>query len=92
MPTFEGQALSCVHHEYDDFQSVANIVLAIQSPNVSTQVVNCNMSVSYLQPTVNTLVGSYIDSTGSPAPDVTLDASPIELLNLSVAPFVNYFP
>ena len=91
VPTVEGQALSCVHHEYDDLQSVATIVLAIQGPNVSTQVVNCNISVSYLQPTVNTLISSYIDSTGSSAPDIILDASPVELLNLSMAPFVNYF-
>ena len=91
VPTFEGQALSCVHHEYDDFQSIASILLAIQGPNVSTQVVNCNISVSYLKPTVNTLIGSYIDSTRSSAPDVILDASPMELLNLSMAPFVNYF-
>ncbi|KAL8789713.1 MAG: hypothetical protein Q9195_006710 [Heterodermia aff. obscurata] len=91
IPTFEGQALSCVHHEYDDLQSVATLVLAIQGLNVSTQVVNCNVSITYSQPTVNTLIGSYIDSTDSSTSDIVLDASPIELLNLSMAPFVNYF-
>ena len=66
-------------------------MLAIQGPNVSTQVVNCNLSVTYLQPMVNTLIGSYIDSTDSSAPNIVLNASPMELLNLSMAPLVNYF-
>ena len=90
-PTFQGQALSCIRQEYNDLQSVATILLAIQGPNASTQVANCNLSVTYLRPTVNTLIGSYIESTGSSPTDIILDASPVELLNLSIAPFVNFF-
>ena len=90
-PTFQGQALSCIQQDYSDIQSIATIVLAIQGPNVSTQVASCNLSVTYLRPTVNTLIGSYIDSTGSSTTDIILDASPVELLNLSMASFVNFF-
>ena len=90
-PTFLGQALSCIQQEYNDLQSDATIVLAIQGPNVSTQVASCNLSVTYLRPTVNTLIGSYIESTGSSTTDIILDASPVELLNLSMASFVNFF-
>ena len=90
-PTFQGQALSCVQQDYNDLQSVASIVLAIQGPNVSTQVASCNLSVTYLRPTANTLIGSYIESTGSSTTDIILDASPVELLNLSIASFVNFF-
>ena len=90
-PTFQGQALSCIQQDYNDLQSVATIVLAIQGPNVSTQVASCKLSVTYLRPTVNTLIGSYIESTGSSTTDIILDASPVELLNLSMASFVNFF-
>ena len=90
-PIFPGQALSCIQQDYNDLQSVATIILAIQGPNVSTQVASCNLSVTYLRPTVNTLIGSYIESTGSSTADIILDASPVELLNLSMAPFVNFF-
>ena len=90
-PTFQGQALSCTQQEYNDLQSVATIVLAIQGPNVSTQVASCNLSVTYLRPTVNTLIRSYIESTGSSTTDIILDAGPVELLNLSMASFVNFF-
>lgn len=89
--TFRGQALSCIQHEYNDLQSVATVLLAIQGPNASTQVANCNLSVTSLRPTVNTLIGSYIESTGSSTPDIILDASPVELLNLSIASYVNFF-
>ena len=90
-PTVQGQALSCIQQDYNDLQSVATIVLAIQGPNVSTQVASCSLSVTYLRPTVNTLIGSYIESTGSSTTDIILDASPVELLNLSIASFVNFF-
>ena len=88
---FQGQALSCIQQEYNDLQSVATILLAIQGPNSSTQVANCNMSVKYVRPTVNTLIGSYIESTSSSSPDITLNATPVELLNLSIASFVKFF-
>ena len=90
-PTFQGQALSCIQQEYSDLQSVATILLAIQGPNVSTQVASCDLSITYLRPTVNTLIGSYIESTGSSTTDIISDASPVELLNLSMASFVNFF-
>ena len=90
-PTVPSQALSCIQQDYNDLQSVATIILAIQGPNASTQVASCNLSVTYLRPTVNTLIGSYIESTGSSTADIILDASPVELLNLSMAPFVNFF-
>ena len=90
-PTFPGQALSCIQQDYNDLQSDATVILAIQGPNVSTQVASCNLSITYLRPTVNTLIGSYIESTGSSTADIILDASPVELLNLSMAPFVNFF-
>ncbi len=90
-PTFQSQALSCVQQEYNDLQSVANILLAVQGPNASTQAANCSMSVTYVRPTVNTLIGSYIESTSSATPDIVLDASPLQLLNLSISPFVNFF-
>lgn len=90
-PTVQGQALSCIKQEHNDLQSVATITLAVQSLNVSTQVANCNLSVTYLRPTVNTLIGSYIDSTGSSSKDIILDASPVELLNLSMTSFIDFF-
>lgn len=90
-PTIQGQALSCVQQSSTDLQSVAAMMLAIQGPNGSIQVASCNMSVTYLRPTVNTLIGSYIESTGSSSTDIILNASPVELLNLSIAPFVNFF-
>lgn len=89
--TIQGQALSCIQQEYNDLQSVATILLATQGPNASTQVANCNLSVTYLRPTVNTLIGSYIESTGSASTDIILDANPVELLNLTMASFVNFF-
>ena len=90
-PTSPGQALSCIQQEYSDLQSTANILLAIQGPNASTQVANCSMSITYVRPTVNTLIGSYIESTSSSTPDIVLDASPLQLLNLSISSFVNFF-
>ena len=90
-PTFQGQALSCVQQQYNDLQSVATILLAIQGPNTSTQVANCNLSVTYLRPTVNTLIGSFIESTGLSSTDIIFDASPVELLNLSIASFIKFF-
>lgn len=89
--TIQGQALSCIQQEYNDLQSVATILLAIQGPNASTQVANCSLSVTYLRPTVNTLIGSYIESTGSASTDIILGANPVELLNLTMASFVNFF-
>ena len=90
-PTFQGQTLSCIQQEFSDLQSVATILLAVQGPNASTQIANCNISVTYLRPTINTLIGSYIDSTGSSSTDIILDATPVELLNLSMSSFVNFF-
>ena len=90
-PTFQGQALSCVQQQYSDLQSVATISLAIQGPNTSTQVASCNLSITYLRPTVNTLIGSFIESTGSSSTDIILDVSPVELLNLSISSFINFF-
>ncbi|KAL9065482.1 MAG: hypothetical protein Q9161_008187 [Pseudevernia consocians] len=90
-PTSQSQTLSCIQQESSDLQSVATILLAVQGPNASTQIANCNMSVTYLRPTINTLIGSYIDSTGSSSTDIILDATPVELLNLSMASFVNFF-
>ena len=89
--TFQGQALSCVQQESTDLQSVATILLAIQGPNASTQIAGCNLSITYERPTVNTLIGSYIESTASSSTNIVLDATPIELLNLSMASFVNFF-
>ena len=90
-PIFQGQVLSCIQQESSDLQSVATILLAVQGPNASAQVANCNMSVTYVRPTINTLIGSYIDSTSSSSTTIILDASPVELLNLSMASFVNFF-
>ena len=90
-PTFQGRALSCVQQEYNNLQSVASILLAIQGPNSSTQIANCSMSITYVRPTVNTLIGSYIESTSSSSPDIVLDASPIQLLNLSISSFIKFF-
>lgn len=90
-PTFQGQILSCIQQQYNDLQSVATILLAVQGLNASTQLANCNMSVTYVRPTVNTLIGSYVGSTGSSSPDILLDARPVELLNLSITSFINFF-
>ena len=89
--TFQGQTLSCVQQDLDDYQSTAWIQLAIQGPQALTQVANCILSVAYLRPTVNTLIGSYIESTGAMSAQSVLDASPVELLNLTMASFVSLF-
>lgn len=80
-PTFQGQVLSCVQQQYHNLQSVPTISLAVQDPNASTQGANCTMSVTYVRPTVNTLIGSYIESTGSTSTDIIPDAHPVELLS-----------
>jgi hypothetical protein len=89
--TVQGQALSCIQQTYNDLQSVGTVLLAVQGLNTSIRVANCNLSVTYLRPTVNTLIGSYIDSTGSSSTDIILDASPVKLLNLSMASFLSFF-
>ena len=90
-PTFQAQVLSCIQQQYNDLQSIGSILLAVQGPNASTKVADCNVSVTYVRPTVNTLIGSYIESTGSSSTDIILDAHPVELLNLSITSFINFF-
>lgn len=89
--TVPGQALSCVQQDYTDLQSTAAILLAVQGANNITQVATCDFSVTYMKPTVNTLLGQYIDSTGLSSAISGLNATPAELLNLSMASYINFF-
>ena len=89
--TVQGQALSCIQQDYTDLQSTAAIVLAVSGANNITQVATCDLSITYLKPTVNTLLGQYIDSTGLSSAISGLDVSPLQLLNLSMASFINFF-
>jgi len=89
--TSPGQVLSCIEQDSTDVQSTAAILLAVQGANNMTQVATCNISVTYMKPTVNTLLGQYIDSTGSSSALSGLNATPVELLNLSMTSFINFF-
>ena len=88
--TFKGQALSCIQQNYSDLQANATIVLAVQT-NISTQVATYDMSIMYMRPMVNTISGSYFETKESPSEDIILNASPVQLLNLSIEPFINFF-
>lgn len=89
--TAEGQALSCIEQEFSNSQSTANILLAVQAANNITEVATCELSITYMKPTVNTLLGKYIESTASSSAVLGLSMTPVELLNLSMASFVHFF-
>ena len=90
--TAQGQALSCVQQAYTDGSgdSMADILLAVQDANNMTQLAECGLHLIYMKPTVNTLIGQYIDSTALDTP-VFSGASPVELLNLSMTSYLNFF-
>ena len=85
------QTLSCIQQDYSNLQSIATVLLAVQGANDTAQVATCNLSLTYMQPTVNTLLGQYIDSTGLSSANSGLNATPAEFLNLSMASFVHFF-
>ena len=89
--TVQAQALSCTQQGYTDLQSTAALLLAIQGASNITQVASCNFSVTYLTPTANKLLRQYIDSTGLSSAIAGLNVTPLGLLNLSMASFINFF-
>ena len=89
--TVEGQSLSCIEQEFSNSQSAANILLAVQAADNITEVATCDLSITYMRPTVNTLLGRYIESTASSSAIPGLNVTPVELLNLSMASFIHFF-
>ena len=89
--TVLGETLSCTHQDNTDTQSVSRVFLAAKGANSTIQAASCNISITYFRPTVNTLIGSYIESTGSSSDIPVLAANPAILMNLTLSPFINFF-
>lgn len=91
-PSYQAQAQSCVRRYNTNQLSVADMTFAISDQNNNTfRAVECSVSIGYIRPTVNTLIGSYIDATSSSSPVSILEANTSQLLNLTLSPYLTFF-
>jgi hypothetical protein len=90
--SFEGQTLSCGSIGNDSttgLGAVAQLQFVVNGPKAWSSVRTCELSISYVRPTVNTLIGEYIESTTDRAAASSLQImqgfTPAQLLQLSIA-------
>lgn len=95
---FVGQALACGGITDDPSPQLgasANIQFAIRDPEDRTIVRTCEVSVSYVKPLANTLIGEYVgataDKSGVSSLQTAQGLTPLELVQISIAGPMNIF-
>ena len=88
---FKSGATSCIQQRDSSSESEATIQMAIREPESWTKVVTCNISVAFMETTVNTFDHKYLSAPSASAEIISSQASIAQLLNLTMKPFVNFF-